>query len=437
MFDRLGSLLVLLLCVPSAAQADAKGLVRQLGGTDSRVRYEAYRTLRSTKPPAALPLLAAALPRFPLHAQSLGVSVLHVYPRQKVEPIMRRFARGESSFLMVQAGVWLHQTGDRSAVEFVVRGLGMTVPPNELSMNLGRVSALRVPEVSAAVLRHVHAGVGDGALEQALRHLMVCGHEPAIPVVRRLLESTDRLRPAQRMVCAAFLVAMGEGGHASKLADAIRESNNISRLRSFLQHAPNIDREILAAILDFTAGKSGYVVADALRLLAQHDYTPAVRKMRELLDDDDALVSKAAFDALMRMDSGLDSKHLKKLLGSSKPQVSIAAADALRRLDDLAGLSRVIDLAGKRGPHRLDAVDALGKFRSREAVSPLIERLDDADRSVRDRADQGLTRILSGLFPYRNLDLASTGYRSTGPAAARKIAVAQIRHWWKLQGVDK
>jgi HEAT repeat protein len=437
MFDRLGSLLILFLCVPGAAQADAKGLVRQLGGTDNRVRYEAFRTLRSTKPPAALPLLAAALPRFPLHAKNLGVSVLHAYPREKVAPIMLRFARGESAFLMVQAGVWLYQSGNRSAVEFVVHGLGMTVPATELSMNLGRVSLLRVPEVSTAVLRHVHGAADDGPLQQALWHLLACEHEPAIPVVRKLLAGADRLRPTQRMVCAAFLVAMGEGGHVKMLADEIRNSKNISRLRQFLRRAPDLDREILAAILDFLDDKSGYQVADALRLLAQHDYTPAVRKMRELLDDDDAQISKAAFDSLMRMGSGLESKHLRRLLHSSKPQVSIAAADALRRLDDLTGLSRVIELALKRGPHRLDAVDALGKFRSREAVSPLIERLDDADRNVRDRAHHGLTRILSGLFPYRSLDLASTGYRSTGPAAARKTAVAQIRHWWKLQGVDK
>ena len=159
--------------------------------------------------------------------------------------------------------------------------------------------------------------------------------------------------------------------------------------------------------------------------------------MRGLLESDDVQVSKAAFDSLMQMGTGLDAKYLRSLLASARPQLAIAAADALRRLDDHAGLSKLIELAKRPGKDRPVAVEALGKFRARRAVPTLIDLLEDKDQNIRSRAQRGLQRILRGMFPYRALDLAATGYRSGGGTAPRREAVAKIRSWWLLRGGKK
>ena len=54
-----------------------------------------------------------------------------------------------------------------------------------------------------------------------------------------------------------------------------------------------------------------------------------------------------------------------------------------------------------------------------------------ADATMRRRAFDGLRATLFALFPYRNIDLSSTGYQPTGDAAARRRGVAQIRSWWQ------
>ncbi len=79
----------------------------------------------------------------------------------------------------------------------------------------------------------------------------------------------------------------------------------------------------------------------------------------------------------------------------------------------------------------------LGGFRTAKAVDPLLGALMDSKISVRANAYNSLSTVLRSLFPYRRLDLASTGYATSGSASARKTAVDAMKAWWaKHRGRD-
>ena len=108
----------------------------------------------------------------------------------------------------------------------------------------------------------------------------------------------------------------------------------------------------------------------------------------------------------------------------------MAAAEALLRGDDPSGLAAVVDVLRHGKTARAAAATALGAFRSRAAVEPLIDALGDADLSVRAGAYNSLVTLLRTLFPYRRFDLASTGYVTTAAEDVRAAAIASIRTWW-------
>lgn len=434
-----------LLAGQSRAQ-DVEDLVRQLGDADGRTRHDAYRKLRQTRPAAAPPLLVKALPGYPLAAKDLGMSLLGLYPSRALQPLMMALAKEPSPYLKLCAATWLqtrrHALRSPDVELRIVEALGAAESPREVQMMLDRVAPVRTARVAGAVLDRAKRGEGLPVLDAALRHLMVCRYVPAVSGVREMLRGAKR-NPEERAVCLAFLVAMGsvakveargvEKADNEALARAILESKNLARLEHYLRGVSELSRPVLSALLEFASTKTGREVVVAVKLLSRHPYSAALPKLRELIEHEDDQVSKAAFDALMKLSGQLDAKLLRGLLSSRKPRLVTVAADALRRLDDDAGLPRLVALAGvKDDKARREVIEAIGKFRDRRAVPILISALDDSDASIRRSAQSGLQRILRGLLPYRRLDFRAAGYEVKAPVATRRAAVAQIRHWWKL-----
>ena len=64
----------------------------------------------------------------------------------------------------------------------------------------------------------------------------------------------------------------------------------------------------------------------------------------------------------------------------------------------------------------------------------VIDALNDPSLRVRTQAFQGLGTVLRALFPYRRLDLPTTGYSPGAPAARRKEGAARIQAWWQRNG---
>ena len=126
-------------------------------------------------------------------------------------------------------------------------------------------------------------------------------------------------------------------------------------------------------------------------------------------------------------------KHaqLKEMLASNDTRMALFAAETLRRRDDYAGLPRALELFKKAGAHRARAATVLGGFREERAVAPLIEALGDPDRAVRTAAYTSLGRVLRSLFPFKRLDLATTGYTPDAPAAQRTRSARVISAWWR------
>lgn len=436
---------IVLLSVQAPAQTPAKTpattpaarLVERLGSEDARTRHDAYRQLRDKRPSGALPLLEKALPGYSIHAQSLGISLLLAYPPESVEALLRRFLTGKSPFLALASAVRLYQRGDRGVVSHMVRALRADASGYERSLMLSRLHNVRSPELTDAVVRLLVPEALRSVLDPALQYLLRAKATEAVTPVAKLLREDDRLDAEQRGVCAAFLLAMGESQDAGALAAAIPDLRNFSRIDSMLRRVQDIDKLVLAAVLEYVERNRGGQAAAALRFLARHDYTPAVRKMRELIGDDDITLSKAAFDALMTMGQGLEPKVLRRLLNSQKVQVVITAADALRRLDDTTGLTHLVAIFRKGGRYKADAVGAIGKFRVRAAIPLLLDALEDSDTRVRMHGQNGLTTVLRGLHPYKRFDLAATGYRHTAPLAVRQAAVVKIRQWWARQSDGK
>ncbi len=76
---------------------------------------------------------------------------------------------------------------------------------------------------------------------------------------------------------------------------------------------------------------------------------------------------------------------------------------------------------------------ALGQFRVRAALPPLLDALADDDAQVRRDAFTGVARLLPALFPYRRFDMRAAGYQPDAAPAQRAAGLAALRAWWQAQ----
>ena len=419
-----------------AARADAPSsadLVRALGGEDVTQRYDAYTQLLARRPPDALPLLAKAVPTMPVSAQSMGLTLVQMYPPADARPVLERFLGSDAPYLRVAAGAVLLRQGEPKAGPAILKVLGdPTIEPATLSLALGQLQGLRDAKVLAAVRGLLRSEAPVDVLAAALTLLHAEGDEQALPAVKPLLEAPV---VGVRALAGTFLLAMGDETQAEALSSTIASGElpylDFLRLRTLLGKAPRCPDRVLDALVTLIeSDPKGYALSIVVITLGSFAYPKAAPLLRRLLDHADATVSKAAFEALCRIPGAMTPEVTRALLTSKDETRRVSAAEALRRADDPSGLAAVIDVLAHGSTARADAARALGTFRSRAAVGPLIEALLDADLSVRAGAFHSLLSTLQALFPYRRIDLSSTGYTTTAAPDARAAAVGRIRAWW-------
>jgi HEAT repeat protein len=206
-------------------------------------------------------------------------------------------------------------------------------------------------------------------------------------------------------------------------------------VRSFLDRATRLDPAVVDAIAAALQAARPFDVGPTATLLQRHAPDKAVAALRALLAGNNAELRGPALEALAAIPGALDQKQLKELLDSADVSQQLAAAATLRRMDDPSGLPVVIALLPRARARKAEAARVLGDFRSRQAVPPLLDLLDDQDLAVRQAAWTGLQEIWRALLPYRRFDFTRCGYDPAAPA--RAAGIAALRAWWDRAGPDR
>lgn len=419
-----------------SARADANSpaeLVQQLGGEDATKRYDAYRALIAKRTPEALPLLAKAVPGMSISGQSFGLSIVQGYGAGDSKPVLERWMTCDAPFLVVASAAVLLRQGEAKAAPAIVKALAApALDSSTLAMMIGQLYSVRDAKVLAALRGFLKADVSPEILGAALTQLNTASDDGATKAVTALLEAPSA---SVRALAAAFLLRRGDEAMAEPLATVLASAElpyiDFLRIHALLTRAPRCPEKVLAGLLALVeAEPKGYALSLVIGLLGEYAYAKAVPILTKLLDREDVTVSKASFEALSKIPGALTPDVTKTLLEAKDETRRISAAEALRRLDDLSGLPAVIDVLKRGTVAKADAARALGLFRSRAAVEPLIDALSDADLTVRANAYNSLSSLLVLLFPYRRLDLSSVGYTTTAAADARDAAVRRVRAWW-------
>jgi len=431
-------MIALLLALPALfaqAKPDARlaGLVADLGdAANARNRSNAYMTLQRERPPAAIPLLVDALPRFDVLGQQYGMWVLQSYPLDDSRPAWRKLIVERSPLLEAGAAARLFQQGEQDVLEHLVRPFGRTDTSVEMRRALLQaVYNMREPRLAAAVREWLAPETDASVLEDALYHLLNAEDEAARPRVRELA-AAEGLDAARRSACAAFLLVLGEDVSGAELGKGVSgdDGRTLMRLQRFFMRAPRLPDEVVSAIAAVAERSKVPAYAQAaVTLLGQHASSKHIAVLEGLVDSPSALVGKAALEALQKRGVAPPRDVLARMLGATDAQRALSAADALRRMDDLSGFPRVLELVRAGGADKAEAVRVLAKFRKREAIPPLLDALADAEPGVRSAAESGLTLLLSNLFPYRRFEFASCGYAAQGAPDARAAGIAKLRAW--------
>jgi HEAT repeat protein len=418
------------------ADLDVDALVGDLGSQDVTRRNAAWQRLRNAKDERAIPILLERIDGFDLLGQHYGVMVLESYPPKVVKKTIPKLLDLDSAYLRFSAGFDLYHLGDKRGVPAMVEAL--EAPDVDLSMRMymvNRIYALREPRVLAVLRGMLTPGVQPSLLGSVLWALRTDPDASTLAVCRRLL--TDDERADARFLAALFLFQAGEtqrlGDVVAALATGQVTTIAFGRMRSFLQvgrlSAPPALLEAATALV--AADTEPNLLRAVIQFLADARHHAVVPRLQKLVAHENALVSKAVFEALAELGGGFEADALRPLLTGGDPQRRVAAADILRRMDDPSGLEAVIDvLRTGQDAERADAARVLGLFRLRAAVDPLLDALLDDSVLVRGNALRALDLLLRNLFPYRRLDLVAAGYLASDGAAERRAAAARIRAWW-------
>jgi HEAT repeat protein len=298
---------------------------------------------------------------------------------------------------------------------------------------LNRVMSVREPSMRAAVRKFVQPDGRPLLIGAALNVLSIQQDRGSIPTVRKLYEDE---RAGVVAMAAAWLIRLSENEGdvlVAALATGEVEYREFSRVYNLLYSAPAVPPVVLQAITDLLeTEENSSVLSSALRLLARTRYRKAVPAIRRLLKHGNSAVSKSAFETLLALDGGLDRESLTPLLASKDPKRRLMGADGLRRLNDHVGLKVVLEVLADGEPtDRAEAARVLGGFRIAAAVDPLLDALADGHSTVRMQASYALSAVLSSLFPYRRIDLKSTGYEYAATPAANREAIRRLRAFWE------
>jgi len=428
-------ILLLLVTAAGAAGRSIEDLVVELGGEDANRRNSALNELRNRKDARVIPLLVPALPGYEYMGQYYGILVIESFPQKVAEPALRALLKGESPYLRLAAATAIYRFGDLRAVPVIVSALRTEgVPVNIRVYMLNRLYSLRDPKVLAAVRSLVVPGAEVTVLGAAMHILGNVRDEDTRATAERLLADP---RPGVKAMALALLYRMGEEHRAIEIAKLLRsgevEYSAFMRVRSQLYSMTRVSSEILAAVLSMIETEDHTsTLSQGIGLLEKFRYRKAIPVLKKLLEHQNRIVSKAAFEALSKLGGGLDAEALYPLLESEDADQRLMAADALRKMDDHAGFPVLVALLAEgTNQQRYDAAKALAGFKTEEAVDALIPALNDDYQSTRMYAESSLLSILRSLYPYKRFDIKSTGYSRDAPKASRAAAVKKIIEWWK------
>lgn len=408
-------------------------LVADLGGEDWNKSNSAYMVLLREKPPAALPLIVAAIAGFGVEGQGQALNAVASYPDEAKLPVLRDWLGSKAPLVELGAAALLHRAGETQHIAHIagpLRRKDASIPLRRACIN--RLHGIRAEPVVALVRELLAVQTPPEIVGDALWFLLLVEDGKSVPLARAC--SVDPTHPGRARLLA-FLVANGEAQAGVELARLLRASpDKLGEANMLLQRAPWVPPELSATIADLAEGADISVALPAIRLVGAFGEAKDLERLTTLLDGKDTARTRAALDALVKRPDWLPKERLRGLLQGADDALFLAVCDILRRMDDDSGLERLRQLAGVDGLRRAEAVRVLGEFRLDSCLPILFDALESPDQVVRTSAGLAIGKVLLATRPYQRHSLDALGWTPTADHATRAVAVAKLRSWWRAQG---
>lgn len=228
------------------------------------------------------------------------------------------------------------------------------------------------------------------------------------------LDVAPGLRSGDPAALEAALVAAESGRLRGEALDRV-----VQAIRSW---APASVLPRLKTALDRSTDPA--VRAGLIRALALLGGGSMVPVLARHLDGAGKEAAEAAAEAVFGHARKVHADLLRTLLKHERAAYRVRAAETLLALDLKDGLETLgAELKDIRSAERLKAVEILSRFRRKECVDLLLERLDDEDARLAAEARKGALASLAVLYPYLTFD-------STTPSETLKT-------WWAKQRVAR
>ncbi|MFN9785927.1 MAG: HEAT repeat domain-containing protein [Planctomycetia bacterium] len=404
-------------------------LVDDLGSRDWPTSNDAFLVLLREKPPAALPLVVAAIEGFGLEGQGQALNLVIAYPDDAKLPVLRAWLDSKSPLVELGAAAWLHRVGETRHLAHIAGPLRRKDAPIALRRAcLQRLHGLRDEAVLALVREFLAPDAPAALVGDALWLLLYAEDGKSVALARA--RAADAAHPA-RAKLLSFLVANGAAEAGVELARLLREKPTaLAEASLFLERASWLPPELAAAIGELAQADNLAVALQAIRLVGTFGEAKDLERVAELLDGKDQARARAALDALVARPDWLPKERLRGLLRGADDALFVAVCDILRRMDDESGLERLEQLAAVEGPQRTEAVRVLGEFRRDASLPVLFDALESPELFVRTNAGQAIAKVLLATRPYQRHSLDALGWTPTAEPAIRAAAVAKLRAWW-------
>jgi HEAT repeat protein len=202
---------------------------------------------------------------------------------------------------------------------------------------------------------------------------LLLSQDPLAPQAARNLLESEGLHADSQALLQAFLLSKDFKCDSHVLAKKLISNGDFYRLQKFLIKADKLPTTILTAVVSY---------------LKKHSKS---------------FQARYAIEILAKNNHRKSLPLIRKLVGSKQSMVSEAAFDALQKLGGLSDRASFYQFLKSKDPSlALGAADTLRR-----------------------------------LFPYKRIDLASTGYLPTASPAERADSVARLRAWWSKVSPQK
>ena len=414
--------------LPALRAQDTAALVAQLGSTELAARSRAFELLQQQGDAAAIPLLAKALPKFPLDSQRLGLIVLERQPIEATRAAYGKLATADAPLPCAAALATLARHGERDRLPALAKVVAAAAV-DARSYVLAHLWGLEDPALANAVRLYLVADAPPGLVQATLEHLQAVEHGHSAPTAAAIQPLRNAADPRVRTAVLAWL-ASADPAAATELAQLLRQqADRVWSITSLLRGGGPLPRPALEAIAGAGASAATrYQVKELTDLLRGPAPDLAIAMLQKVQTATAPELRTAALGELATLPGGLDDQGLRALLQSGDADQQLVAAATLRRRDDPSGLPTVVALAERDGPHLAETARVLGGFRAAAAVPALLHLLDSTDEATRSAAWQSLQTVWRDLFPYRRFDFAKAGYSPNSGNRAAGIAV--LARWW-------